>query len=180
MFLKQALKNLETIGAFTPLSNACIATFLHSHNRQEVRHVVELGGGTWVFSTPIVQSLHSEAHLTTYEINEAFAPCYKHLDRSTFTLRMECASTLSHHVEPQSVDIVLCTIPFTFLDQAIATTIVENSQHVLKSGGSFCLFQYSPLKQRFFEETLSGCVLEKKQRILRNFPPAVFFVFRKQ
>ena len=74
-------------------------------------------------------------------------------------------------------DAVISGIPYTLLPRTTTEGIVRASWRALAPGGLFVAYQYSPYLRPFLRSVFGNCRLGL---VLRNLPPAVVFVSRKE
>jgi phospholipid N-methyltransferase len=70
------------------------------------------------------------------------------------------------------VDYIVSGLPFTSLPLATSEKILQVTREVLGSDGKFISFQYTRLKQQFFQSFFVNIDVEK---VLWNIPPAFVF-----
>lgn len=143
--------------------------------------VIELGGGTGVFTREILTTGLPAEKLEVVEINPAFARGLERHFPGVDIIRHR-AETISAHVagEPGSYQRVISGLPLLAMSQATQREIVEEAFKLLAPDGVFVQFTYSvrsPINQAVLDDM--GVVATRMGQTVRNFPPATVFHFRK-
>ncbi len=143
--------------------------------------VIELGGGTGVFTREILTTGLPPEKLEVVEINPAFARGLERHFPSVDIIRHR-AESISAHVsgEPGSYQRVISGLPLLAMSQTTQREIVEEAFKLLAPDGVFVQFTYSvrsPINQAVLDDM--GVVATRMGQTVRNFPPATVFHFRK-
>lgn len=145
--------------------------------------VLELGGGTGVFTRAILGTGLSTDALEVVEINPAFA---RSLRRQFPTVSV--LESYAQHVSqvaagaPGDYQTVVSGLPLLAMDRMMQADILCESFRMLRPGGAFVQFTYS-LRSPVSRDILNALDLdvERVGQTVRNFPPAtVFRFFRKE
>lgn len=144
--------------------------------------VLELGGGTGVFTRAILGTGLPPEKLEVVEINPAFARgLRRHFPHvSVLETPAQIVSTAAAG-EPGSYQTVVSGLPLLAMDRHVHLDILSESFRMLQPGGSFVQFTYSmrPPVSREVIETLGLDVVRVGQTV-RNFPPATVFRFTRR
>ena len=143
--------------------------------------VIELGGGTGVFTREILTTGLPPEKLEVVEINPAFARGLERHFPGVDIIRHR-AESISAHVsgEPGSYQRVISGLPLLAMNQTTQREIVEEAFKLLAPDGVFVQFTYSvrsPINQAVLDDM--GVVATRMGQTVRNFPPATVFHFRK-
>ncbi|MCP4177053.1 MAG: ribosomal RNA adenine dimethylase domain-containing protein [bacterium] len=146
--------------------------------------VVELGPGTGVFTKVVLEKKKADSKFIVVELNKTLFDIVK----SKFpglTIYNDSAANLNSLIKKEnvdSVDIVLCGLPWASFPAALQISILEAVHTSLKDGGIFTTFAYLqgailPTGIRF-RKLLSSYFskVETTKTVWRNIPPA--FVYR--
>lgn len=141
--------------------------------------VIELGGGTGVFTRAILATGLPPEQLEVVEINPGFA---RNL-RARFpqvAIVEHPAQSLSGHLagEAGSYQQVISGLPLLAMDRATHKAILQQAFDLLAPGGEFVQFTYSP-RSPVQADVLDELGLQVRcvGQTVRNFPPAKVFSF---
>ena len=141
--------------------------------------VLELGGGTGVFTRAILETGLPANHLEVVEINPAFARGLRRHFPSVSVLETpaQIVSTATAG-EPGDYQLVVSGLPLLARDRHVHADILSEAFHMLRPGGSFIQFTYSmrPPVNRDILDSL-GLDVVRDGHTVRNFPPATVFRF---
>ncbi len=144
--------------------------------------VLELGGGTGVFTRAILGTGLPPEKLEVVEINPAFARgLRRHFPHvSVLETPAQIVSTAAAG-EPGSYQTVVSGLPLLAMDRHVHLDILSESFRMLQPGGSFVQFTYSmrPPVSREVIDALDLDVVRVGQTV-RNFPPATVFRFTRR
>ncbi|MBV2147821.1 methyltransferase domain-containing protein [Sphingobium sp. AS12] len=144
--------------------------------------VLELGGGTGVFTRAILGTGLPPEKLEVVEINPAFARgLRRHFPHvSVLETPAQIVSTAAAG-EPGSYQTVVSGLPLLAMDRHVHLDILSESFRMLAPGGSFVQFTYSmrPPVSREVIDALDLDVVRVGQTV-RNFPPATVFRFTRR
>lgn len=164
-------------------SSRYLARLMASGVRAESGRVIELGGGTGVFTRAILATGLPAAQLEVVEINPAFARNLRR-DFPGVTIVEHPAQSLTTHVAgaPGSYQQVVSGLPLLAMDRAAHRAILAQAFALLAPDGEFVQFTYSlraPVSASLLDEL--GLQVRRVGQVVRNFPPATVFAFsRKQ
>ena len=144
--------------------------------------VLELGGGTGVFTRAILGTGLPPEKLEVVEINPAFARgLRRHFPNvSVLETPAQIVSTAAAG-EPGTYQTVVSGLPLLAMDRHVHYDILSESFRMLQPGGSFVQFTYSmrPPVSRDVIDALDLNV-ERAGQTVRNFPPATVFRFTRR
>ncbi|MBA4753706.1 MAG: methyltransferase domain-containing protein [Sphingobium sp.] len=144
--------------------------------------VLELGGGTGVFTRAILGTGLPPEKLEVVEINPAFARgLRRHFPNvSVLETPAQIVSTAAAG-EPGTYQTVVSGLPLLAMDRHVHYDILSESFRMLQPGGSFVQFTYSmrPPVSRDVIDALDLDV-ERAGQTVRNFPPATVFRFTRR
>jgi phospholipid N-methyltransferase len=137
---------------------------------------VEYGPGVGTFTRPVLERLGPDAHLVTIDTNPDFT---KYLRESIDDPRLIPVTGSASDVEQilaernlGQADYVLSGLPFSTLPPGAGDDIAEATARVIRPGGAFLVYQFSPKVKDFIDPHF--------ERIERGFewvnvPPATLF-----
>ena len=143
--------------------------------------VIELGGGTGVFTREILATGLPPEKLEVVEINPDFARRLEFRFPGVDIIRHR-AETISSHVsgEAGSYQQVISGLPLLAMNQAAQRAILEEAFRLLAPDGIFVQFTYSvrsPVNRGLLDDL--GLSAVRVGQIVRNFPPATIFHFQR-
>lgn len=141
--------------------------------------VLELGGGTGVFTRAILATGLVAEKLEVVEINPAFARGLRRHFPSVSVLETPAQSVSTAAAgAPGEYQTVISGLPLLAMDQSMHAAILSEAFALLAPGGGFIQFTYSmrPPVNRDILDALDLDV-ERVGQTVRNFPPATVFRF---
>lgn len=180
-FLAAWVKKPRQTASVVP-SSRYLARLMVSHIDPQDGRVLELGGGTGVFTRAILATGLPPELLEVVEINPAFARGLRRHFPHVSVLETP-AQTVSAAAAGQAGEYqaVISGLPLLAMDRQMHADILSESFRMLRPHGSFIQFTYSmrPPVSRDILDALDLDVMRAGQTV-RNFPPAtVFRFFRK-
>lgn len=175
-FLRGFLKNPVMVGSIIPSSRVLIDKMLRPVEWESTRLFVEYGPGVGTFTRPILERLGPEARLVTIDTSPDFT---RYLKESIDDPRLVPVTGSAADVEEilaqrglGRADYVLSGLPFSTLPPGIGEAIAEATAAVVRPGGAFLVYQFSPKVRDFIDPHFD--------RIERGFewinvPPATLF-----
>lgn len=141
--------------------------------------VMELGGGTGVFTRAILQTGLPVDKLEVVEINPAFARGLRRHFPGVAILEVPAQIVSTEAAgEPGSYQTIISGLPLLAMDRSVHVDILSEAFRMLAPGGSFVQFTYS-LRPPVHRDVLDALGLEVSRvgQTVRNFPPATVFRF---
>ncbi|CAN5199244.1 rRNA adenine N-6-methyltransferase family protein [soil metagenome] len=141
--------------------------------------VLELGGGTGVFTRAILSTGLPADQLEVVEINPGFARSLKRHFPQTSILEVPAQNVAAHAAgERGSYQMVVSGLPLLAMDKSAHVAILSEAFAMLRPGGSFVQFTYS-LRPPVSQSVLDALDLDvvRVGQTVRNFPPATVFRF---
>ncbi|WP_028401088.1 class I SAM-dependent methyltransferase [Ectobacillus panaciterrae] len=180
-FIQQFIREPRTVGAVAPSSKYLAKQMIAPIDFASAKCIIEYGPGTGIFTEQLIQHKKKETVLFLLETNDRFYMAlqekYGHLPNVHIIHdSAECAGYHMRKYDMKQADYVVSGLPFTSLPRDVAKRILSKTAELLGENGEFITFQYSKVKQRFFQSFFPK--IEKK-RVLFNLPPAYVFTCRK-
>ena len=175
-FLRGFLKHPVMVGSIIPSSRKTIDKMLGPVDWDNTKVFVEYGPGVGTFTRPILERLPDGATLVTIDTNPEFT---RYLKESIDDPRLVAVNGSAADVEKiladrnlGKADYVLSGLPFSTLPPGIGDMIGEATGKVIRPGGAFLVYQFSPKVLDFIKPHF--------ERIDRGFewinvPPCVLF-----
>jgi len=175
-FLRGFLKNPVMVGSVIPSSRVLIDRMLEPVDWVNTRLFVEYGPGVGTFTRPVLDRLAPDARLVTIDTSPDFT---RYLMQSIDDPRLIAVTGSAADVEAilaernlGQADYVLSGLPFSTLPPGVGDDIAAATANVIRPGGAFLVYQFSPKVRDFIEPHFA--------RIKRGFewvnvPPATLF-----
>lgn len=184
LFFRQWLKNPMSIAALAP-SGTQLAGLMTAELPRGAKRVIELGAGTGVFTRAMIDSGIAPDQLLVVELNEEL---YEHLRAQFADARVVCGNACEltdivakeEFAKPGEVDAVVSGLGLLNMSRDLQRSIMRSAFDVLRPGGSFIQFTYSPkppLSRELLDEL--GLSVRRGGFAWRNIPPASVFVFSR-
>lgn len=144
--------------------------------------VLELGGGTGVFTREILATGLPVEKLEVVEINPAFARSLRRQFPGVDVVEVP-AQMIASHVSGQPGDYqsVVSGLPLLAMDKTAHIAILREAFSLLGEGGEFVQFTYSmrsPVNRDVLD--ILGLKVHKVGQVVRNFPPATVFHYTRR
>ena len=184
VFFRQWLKNPFSIAALSPSSRQ-LARQMVAELPRATERVIELGGGTGVFTRALLEHGIKADDLFVLELNEAL---FQHLRANFKDVRIVCgdARKLSDlaqdagFLDPGRVDAVISGLGLLPMSRDMQRQILDSAFATLKPEGRFIQFTYgpkSPVPRDLLVEL--GLSVRRGGWALFNMPPATVYVYTR-
>jgi phospholipid N-methyltransferase len=176
LFLRSFLAHPRQVGAVLPTSGRAVRDMLDMADLGSADLVVEMGAGTGSHTAQVLQRLHADARLVSFEIDPRLtAAVSARLDHPRLTVLNESAEHLAAYLDGARPDVIVSALPFTSLPHGLGRTILERAAARLAPGGTLLVLQYSP----FIASELHRLFSDVRRRLsLLNVPPAFLYACR--
>ena len=175
-FLRGFLKNPVMVGSIIPSSRLLIEKMLAPVDWEKTKLFVEYGPGVGTFTRPILEKLGPDAKLVTIDTNDDFT---RYLSDAIDDPRLVTVTGSAADVEKilidqglGSADYVLSGLPFSTLPPGVGDAIAEATSNVIRPGGAFLVYQFSPKVLDFIKPHFKPI---KRGFEWVNVPPATLF-----
>lgn len=175
-FLRGFLKNPVMVGSVIPSSRVLIERMLAPVDWVNTKLFVEYGPGVGTFTRPVLEQLGPDARLVTIDTNADFT---RYLRESIDDPRLITVNGSAANVEKilaeqglGQADYVLSGLPFSTLPGGVGEDIAEATANVIRPGGAFLVYQFSPKVLDFIKPHFAPI---KRGFEWINVPPATLF-----
>jgi phospholipid N-methyltransferase len=176
MFLKGFLKHPVMVGALVPSSGQLVKRMLSRVDWANTKVFVEYGPGVGTFSRAILDALPADASYIAIDTNEDFIRYLRHdIVDPRFSAVLGSAADVIEIVADhghEKADYVLSGLPFSTLPAGVGDAIGQATADVLRPGGAFLVYQYSPKCRDFIVPYIPK--VEHQMEWL-NVPPAQLY-----
>ena len=175
-FLRGFIKNPVMVGSIIPSSRVLIDKMLEPVDWANTRLFVEYGPGVGTFTRPILDRLGSDATLLTIDTNPDFTQYLsERIDDSRLVAVTGSAADVEKILAERDLgqaDYVLSGLPFSTLPPGVGNSIAEATSTVIRPGGAFLVYQFSPKVLDFIKPHFAPI---KRGFEWINVPPATLF-----
>lgn len=173
-FLFQYLFYPREIGAVLPSSSYLAEKMVKTVDFQSAKYIVELGGGTGVFTDKIINYRKPDTVVMIFESNKMFYEMLneKYQSENNLFIINDTAENIDKYVKKYGfpyIDYVISGLPFASLPNNVSNVILNKTRRVLNNEGKFITFQYTLFKKTMFNQYFEHIDI---QREYRNAPPA--------
>jgi phospholipid N-methyltransferase len=184
-FFRQWLKNPLKVAAISPSSRQLARQMMHQLPKH-TRRVVELGGGTGVFTQALLDHGIAPEDLMVLELNEEL---HRHLKEEFPNAVVVCgdasdlADIASSHgfVDEQRADAVISGLGLLSMPRQTQQAILSAAFSCLRPEGRFIQFTYGPANP-VMREVIEALDLTGRRASFTwwNVPPATVYVYQRR
>jgi phospholipid N-methyltransferase len=136
------------VGSIIPSSRILIERMLKPVDWENTKLFVEYGPGVGTFTRPILEKMGEDSTLIAIDTNPDFIKFLrKSIDDPRFIAVNGSATDVEAIVREhgfESADYVLSGLPFSTLPPGVGDDIAKATSRVLRPGGAFLVYQFSP------------------------------------
>ncbi len=154
-FFKSFLKD-RNVAAISETSRSTVRKILRKIDFTKDLIVVEYGPGTGVCSFPVLERLSPNSRFIGIEANAGFARQLRATKDPRLTIvegDARSVDTILKDLGLPAADVVISSIPFTFFQPHERRDLVCRTASVINPGGTFLVYQYSPLMKGYLEKS---------------------------
>ena len=175
-FLRGFIKNPVMVGSIIPSSKVLIEKMLEPVDWANTKLFVEYGPGVGTFTRPLLEKLAPDATLLTIDTNPDFTHYLKErIDDERLVAVTGSAADVEKILADRGLgqaDYVLSGLPFSTLPPGVGDAIAKATAKVIRPGGAFLVYQFSPKVRDFIEPHFDPI---KRGFEWINVPPATLF-----
>ena len=185
IFLRQWLKNPRRLAAISPSSKQ-LARQMMTQLPRPCRRVIELGGGTGVFTQALLDHGVAPADLLVLELNEEL---HQHLVRQFPEANIVCGdagnlsdiATASGFSGEARADAVISGLGLLSMPRQTQQSILQAAFDSLQPEGRFIQFTYGPANP-VIREVIEALELTARRASFTwwNVPPATVYVYQRR
>ena len=153
IFFQQFLKHPVMVGSIIPSSDKLIAKMLAPVDWANTKVFVEYGPGVGTFCQPILDRMAPDALLIAIDTNRDFIDYLNGtITDSRFVAVYGSAADVERIVREhghEQADYVLSGLPFSTLPPGVGPAIAAATHRVMRPGGAFLVYQFSPKVKDF-------------------------------
>jgi phospholipid N-methyltransferase len=175
-FLRGFLKHPVMVGSIIPSSRVLIEKMLRPVDWENTKLFVEYGPGVGTFTRSLLDRLPEDAKLVTIDTNAEFTDYLKQsIDDDRLVAVTGSAADVADILKQRGLgkaDYVLSGLPFSTLPPGVGDAIAKATAGVLRSGGAFLVYQFSPKVRDFIAPHFA--TIDRGFEWI-NVPPATLF-----
>lgn len=176
MFFRGFLKHPVMVGSIIPSSRVLIRRMLEPVDWSRTRLFVEYGPGVGTFCRPVLDRLAPDATLLVIDTNPDFIAYLRatiHDPRfiAVHGSAADVGRIMREHGH-EHADYVLSGLPFSTLPPGVGDKIAAATAEVLRPGGAFLVYQFSPKVRAFLAPHFPRI---DHDMLWRNVPPAQLY-----
>ena len=178
-YLKSFFKDKD-VASVTPTSRFCVRSVCNPIDFSRDITVVEYGAGAGVFSRYLLRNMTPHSRLFLFETNEILFKKLKQIHDarvSFYDQSVEHVNQLLPEDVVGKADFIISGIPFSFLDDPVKDSILEQSFELLRTGGKFLAYQTSGHLEEALQATFGNV---KTGWEWRNIPPMTVYEAEKK
>jgi phosphatidylethanolamine/phosphatidyl-N-methylethanolamine N-methyltransferase len=183
-FFRQWLKDPKSMSSISP-SSLHLARRMIDQLPQDARRVVELGGGTGVFTQALLEHGIQPCDLMVVELNPALATLLAQNFPEARVVQGDAreVATLARdtgYVDEGPADAVFSGLGMLSMSRQVQREVLESAFELTREGGSFIQFTYghtNPVSPVVLADL--GLHVRRGEIAWRNLPPATVFVFNR-
>lgn len=164
------------VGSIIPSSRVLIDRMLDPVDWENTKLFVEYGPGVGTFTKPVLQRLKADATLVTIDTNPDFTIYLREMiDDARLVTVTGSAADVEKILADRNLgeaDYVLSGLPFSTLPPGVGDAIAEATAKVIRKGGAFLVYQFSPKVLDFIKPHFAPI---KRGFEWLNVPPATLF-----
>lgn len=168
---------MKTRGTIAPTSKYTSKKMLKNIEFDKADFIVELGAGDGSITEHILDQMHPNAKLISFEIDSSLCIAINEkIDDSRLRVINDSAEHIENYLKEfdvSKVDYVVSGIPFVMLPDELGDKILELSKGILKPAGRFIQFHYSTIPKKRYERIFDEVDIKLE---VRNLPPAFVFI----
>jgi len=125
--LREKFNNFIVHGAVAPSSSYLVGRMISLVEQTDGLKVLQLGYGTGVFTSELLQKVGENGRIVTFEIDQA---CEKYaIDDSRITYVFDSAEKISLYFPTTRFDVILSTLPLALMSNEVSQKILTRIFH---------------------------------------------------
>lgn len=143
-FFLEFLKHPLQLGSVIPSSRFLEKRVLDAADVSTADMIVELGPGTGGTTRSILSAMHANGKLLSIEINSHFQPYLDNIQDDRLITHIGSAAELGRILQQYKLpapDVIVSGIPFSTMNESIATEVVREIADALAPDGCFVAYQ---------------------------------------
>lgn len=173
-FLLEALKNFKQVGTVTR-SGKALSRKIASFITKEDKYVLELGAGDGAITGRILNNMHPEGKLLSFEINPNMVEVLNRIEDPRLIVINDSAEKMEYYMRKHDItsfDGIVSAIPYIVLPKVLADKIITLCQKNLKMNKFYLQVHYAKTKLSLYKDAFGNI---ETFWVFLNVPPAYVF-----
>jgi phospholipid N-methyltransferase len=178
-FFQEFLKHPLQVGSIIPSSRFLERSVVETAGVRSAKTIVELGAGTGGTTRAILRTMAPHAKLLSIEINPRFHVLVSRIKDDRLIVHLGSAHELQEIISIYGLnapDVFISGIPFSTINHASGSQILETISSVLAPGGRFVAYQVSKRVATMCRPFLGPARMEMQ---FFNIPPLRIYQWEK-
>ncbi|TXB67885.1 class I SAM-dependent methyltransferase [Phaeodactylibacter luteus] len=178
-FLREGLRNLQTVGTLTRSSRQLCKGMIKHIDFGTARVIVELGAGDGVITEHILARMHPDAKLLAFEVNAKFCEQMRQINDDRLIVIEDSAEYIARYLKEAGADFadyIVSAIPFVSLPKEVGQLIVGKAHDSLRKNGRYIQVHYSLIMKSLYTSVFGNVNINF---VPFNVPPAFVMVCQK-
>lgn len=175
-FIKEFFKARKQVGALAPSSRFLMKKMIKPIDFGKAKCIIELGPGNGIFTKGILEQMHADCKLISFELNQTFYEQIKsEISDHRLTLLNRSAEDIvavMNEFGIEKADYIVSSLPLTVIPTEVKTVILDSAKKALSEDGSYIQFQYTLNAKKLLEDRFSEVKIDFTAA---NFPPAFVY-----
>src|SRR3989344_2459223 len=157
-YLKTFLKD-KNVGAVVKSSRFAVSKICDSVDLSGDVVIVEYGPGDGVLTRELLSRITKGSRIIAIETNPFFVEHLASIGDKRLSVVHDSVERLPSILKSKNieyVDYVFSGIPFSFLNKTTRFLVTEQTKKSLREGGSFVVYQYSPLMAKYMKKVFGS------------------------
>jgi phospholipid N-methyltransferase len=167
------LSNIFTTGAVSQTPLRVLRYIQKQLPKSQPQHIIELGAGRGEITQKVIETYSNGSQLKfdAFEINSTFATELQSSFPGIIVHNHDAVSFPSIVKNP--VDLIICSLPLSFLSKKDRTLLLQNMRNQLAPGGEIIILFHAVWLLWEFNHTFS----DAKVKWFRHFPPYLLLTY---
>ena len=172
-FFKGIARNPLQVGAFSPCTKFVaqeITKYIAQVDQQTPLRILEVGGGSGIFTTQLEKILAGRAgayHVDVIEIDPDYCSLLTQRFKNNSNFSIHCIN-MADFTADQPYDFIVSSLPFNTLDHALVKNILDRYQEIIKPSGIISYIEHiwlPEIKEFFMQGALKQEYCAKRTMI---------------
>jgi phospholipid N-methyltransferase len=169
LFARELLKHPRRVGAVCPCGHKLAQTMARKALKRADGLIVELGAGVGTITRAMHTIGVSNDRFVAVECSRIFATLLRD-SFPDYTILHADAAHLETYFEPESVSVVISSLPFFSFSHSLRESIITQVENILAPDGCIIQYTYGMRSHPFIQ---AGFRCTGRSFVFRNIPPAM-------
>ncbi|NCN99263.1 hypothetical protein COU62_01195 [Candidatus Pacearchaeota archaeon CG10_big_fil_rev_8_21_14_0_10_35_219] len=179
LLIKSSIQDSK-VATISPTSKTATKKIINTIDPTKDLNILEYGPGTGALTIPLLKKISPESKILAIERNQRLYNHLSNVEDGRLKLIKGDVLNLPQILRGlnlrEEFNIILSGIPFSFLPEAKAEKILEQTEKSLTREGKFIAYQFSPKLKSLLSTKFSSI---QESKTLLNIPPLRIYVCQK-